>query len=106
MHAEIDLDSIMDTYQSASGFLLDTHNPDLVGGTGEHFDWKRVPHNTDQPIILAGGLNARNIHEAITLARPFGIDISGGVESAKGIKDAEKIRLFFDAVHNANESSL
>ena len=92
----------MSAYPTAHGFLLDTHNPDLVGGTGEHFDWNRVPQNIDMPIILAGGLNAENVHEAIALVRPYAIDISGGVESAKGIKDADKIRLFIEAVHNAD----
>jgi len=106
MHANIDLEKTMNTYPTARGFLLDTHNPGLVGGTGEHFDWKRVPQNIDRPIILAGGLNSANVTKAINVVLPYAVDISGGVESEKGIKDADKIREFVDTVFNANKEPL
>ena len=85
-------------YQNASGVLLDTYVPGIPGGTGEAFDWSLVPEGLSKPIILAGGLTAENVAQAIARVRPYAVDVSGGVEMAKGIKDAEKIRSFMQAV--------
>lgn len=85
-------------YKNASGILLDTYVPGIPGGTGEAFDWSLVPQGLNKPIILAGGLTAQNVAEAIRQVRPYAVDVSGGVEASKGIKDAEKIRAFMRAV--------
>jgi phosphoribosylanthranilate isomerase len=88
-------------YESARGVLLDTYVPGIPGGTGEAFDWSLVPADLRKPVILAGGLTTANVAQAIAQVRPFAVDISGGVESAKGIKDAAKIQAFMAAVRSA-----
>lgn len=88
-------------YESARGVLLDTYVPGIPGGTGEAFDWSLVPADLRKPLILAGGLTTANVAQAIAQVRPFAVDISGGVESAKGIKDAAKIQAFMAAVRSA-----
>src|SRR3990167_8084500 len=88
-------------YGQASGVLLDTYVPGIPGGTGEAFDWSLVPQGLNKPIILAGGLVAENVAAAIRQVRPYAVDVSGGVEAGKGIKDAEKIRAFMRAVKTA-----
>ncbi|RJG13791.1 phosphoribosylanthranilate isomerase [Pseudomonas cavernicola] len=85
-------------YSQASGILLDTYVAGVPGGTGESFDWSLVPHALSKPIILAGGLCAENVRAAIQQVRPYAVDVSGGVEASKGIKDAEKIRAFIREV--------
>ena len=87
-------------YANARGVLLDTFVPGIPGGTGEAFDWSLVPAQLSKPVILAGGLTAANVAQAIEKVRPFAVDISGGVESAKGIKDATKIHAFMEAVRS------
>lgn len=88
-------------YRSASALLLDTYNKKLKGGTGEVFDWKKIPNNLSSPLIIAGGLNPENIENLIKLVNPFCVDVSGGVEINKGIKDKEKMKKFMIGVHNA-----
>lgn len=88
-------------YKNASGVLLDTYVPGIPGGTGEAFDWSLVPDNVGKPVILAGGLTAENVAQAIAQVRPYAVDVSGGVELAKGIKAATKIRAFMQAVRAA-----
>ena len=85
-------------YPSASGILLDTYVEGVPGGTGAAFDWSLVPQGLSKPIILAGGLSAANVAQAIAQVRPYAVDVSGGVEQSKGIKDPEKIRAFMQAV--------
>ena len=85
-------------YPAASGILLDTFVPGIPGGTGEAFDWSLVPKGLDTPIILAGGLTPENIASAIAQVQPYAVDVSGGVEASKGIKDAAKVRAFVAAV--------
>ena len=85
-------------FPQAAGTLLDTFVPGVPGGTGETFDWSLVPENPGCPIILAGGLTAENVAAAIRQVRPWAVDVSGGVEASKGIKDAAKVRAFVAAV--------
>ena len=85
-------------YANARGILLDTYVSGVPGGTGAAFDWSLVPHDLSQPVILAGGLSADNVQAAIKQVRPYAVDVSGGVEASKGIKDAAKIRAFMQAV--------
>lgn len=86
-------------YAKASGILLDTYVAGTPGGTGETFDWALIPSTLEKPIILAGGLTSANVAQAIAQVRPYAVDVSGGVEKSKGIKDHDKIRAFMSAVH-------
>ncbi|MCY1313358.1 N-(5'-phosphoribosyl)anthranilate isomerase [compost metagenome] len=74
--------------------LLDTYVAGTPGGTGEAFDWSLVPRNAAKPVILAGGLTPENVGDAVRQVRPYAVDVSGGVEASKGIKDAAKIQAF------------
>jgi len=85
-------------FPQAAGILLDTFVPGVPGGTGETFDWSLVPEDPGCPIILAGGLSAENVAAAIRQVRPWAVDVSGGVEASKGVKDAAKVRAFVAAV--------
>ena len=87
-------------FSRAAAWLFDSHVPEY-GGVGESFDWSLVP-KTDKPIILSGGLSAANVAAAIRRVKPWGVDVSSGVESAKGIKDAAKIAAFVAEVRNAD----
>ncbi len=97
-----DVAAAMARYAEAAGILLDTYVEGVPGGTGEAFDWSLVPRDSSQPIILAGGLDAENVAAAIAQVRPYGVDVSGGVEQSKGIKDAGKIHAFVRAVRAAS----
>ncbi len=88
-------------YPDASGLLLDAH-VDGYGGGGKVFDWSLIPRNVPAPVVLSGGLHAGNVIEGILRVRPFAVDVSSGVESAKGIKDAGAIRRFCEAVREAD----
>jgi phosphoribosylanthranilate isomerase len=96
-----DLEASCQAYAKASGILLDTYVAGVPGGTGEAFDWSLVPAKLSKPIILAGGLSAANVAEAIARVRPYAVDVSGGVEQSKGIKDHQRIKAFMQAVRNA-----
>lgn len=101
MKDDADLSDAVSQYASARGLLVDTFDPNEAGGTGETFDWDRVPDGLDTPIILAGGLEPGNVGNAVKQLRPYAVDVSSGVEVSKGIKDAEKIRAFVEAVYSA-----
>ena len=90
-------------YPSARGLLLDSHKPGQPGGSGTSFDWQTIPVHVSQPVILAGGLNARNVADAIKQVRPYAVDVSSGIESAKGEKDKIKMQQFVNAVRVADE---
>ncbi|WP_165675772.1 phosphoribosylanthranilate isomerase [Metapseudomonas otitidis] len=96
-----DVPALIERYSDASGVLLDTYVPGTPGGTGEAFDWSLVPSAPSRPVVLAGGLTPGNVAEAIRRVRPYAVDVSGGVEAAKGIKDPVLIRAFIDAVRTA-----
>ncbi|VAX11164.1 Phosphoribosylanthranilate isomerase [hydrothermal vent metagenome] len=84
-------------YKTASGILLDSFQPGVPGGTGQTFDWTRIP-KLDQPLILAGGLNPGNVRAAVETVQPYAVDVSGGVEAEKGIKDQQKMAAFINEV--------
>jgi phosphoribosylanthranilate isomerase len=88
-------------YRNARGLLLDAYVEGVPGGTGETFDWAMIPERLEKPIILAGGLTSTNVAQAIAQVRPYAVDVSGGVEKGKGIKDREKILAFVSAVQGA-----
>lgn len=101
MKPDLNLDVVINQYSSAVGILLDAYQPGVPGGTGETFDWGRVPQASSRPIVLAGGLNPNNVADAIKSTRIYGVDVSGGVESAPGIKDPEKIQAFVQRARQA-----
>ncbi|MEJ2392430.1 MAG: phosphoribosylanthranilate isomerase [Gammaproteobacteria bacterium] len=88
------------TYSAARAILLDAYVPDIPGGTGQHFDWSRIPPDVPKPVILAGGLTPDNVAEAIRQVQPYAVDVSGGVEQGKGIKDQVKIEQFIAEVNS------
>ncbi|PCK09686.1 MAG: phosphoribosylanthranilate isomerase [Alteromonadaceae bacterium] len=94
MRPGVDLEAEITAFESSSGILLDTYVKGIPGGTGEAFNWHSVPQNTAKPIILAGGLHADNVAEGIRVAKPYAVDVSGGVEAEKRIKDSAKLRAF------------
>jgi phosphoribosylanthranilate isomerase len=89
-----------DQYPDAQGFLVDSHAPDTVGGTGETFDWKQVPQDYPKPIILAGGLKPENVAQAIEMTHVYAVDVSSGVEATKGVKSEEKVKAFVQNVRS------
>lgn len=96
-----------DAWPSRVRLLIDAHDPDQRGGTGRAVDWKRAAAvAARRPVLLAGGLNAANVADAIRTVKPFGIDVSSGVESSPGIKDHSRLRALFDAVAAANVGAL
>jgi len=101
MRAGLDLLEFARRYRSATGLLLDAY-VESYGGAGQRFDWSLVPGTLPMPVIIAGGLTPDNVGSAIRQLRPWGVDVSSGVESAKGIKDAAKIAAFVAAVKNAD----
>jgi phosphoribosylanthranilate isomerase len=97
--AGVDLVQCAARYSSAQGLLLDAFIEGIQGGTGESFDWALIPHSLSLPVILSGGLHAGNVVEAIKQVRPYAVDVSSGVEVAKGIKDAAKVAAFTNEVN-------
>lgn len=100
-----DLGALERRYEDSLALLLDSHLPGTMGGTGRVFDWDQARGARRKPIILAGGLTASNVGEAIRRVRPFAVDVSGGVEQSRGIKDAAKISAFMYEVRKTDEES-
>jgi phosphoribosylanthranilate isomerase (EC 5.3.1.24) len=99
MKPGLDIGAVISSYPSACGILLDTYKKGVPGGTGETFNWELVPADAITPIVLAGGLIPENIAAAVRIVSPYGVDVSGGVESSPGIKDKNKIKAFIDNAH-------
>jgi phosphoribosylanthranilate isomerase len=98
MREDIDLMVQAKRYTAASGLLLDTYQAGVPGGTGKTFDWSRIPPSLMDKVILAGGLDSQNVVTAVRQLHPYAVDVSGGVERSKGIKDATKIEAFIAGV--------
>lgn len=96
-----DIEAQVARFANASGILLDTFVAGVPGGTGERFDWSLIPAALAKPLILAGGLTAENVQQAIAQVRPYAVDVSGGVEASKGVKDASKVMAFVGRVRSA-----
>ncbi|MDH5612846.1 MAG: phosphoribosylanthranilate isomerase [Gammaproteobacteria bacterium] len=92
----------VEAYHDARGLLLDGHAPGADGGAGESFEWGMIPDDVEYPLILAGGLDPNNVIEAIRTVHPYAVDVSSGVESEKGIKDAALVTAFMNNVRQAN----
>ena len=99
MQAQTDVARLATEYHDSCGLLLDAYHADAKGGTGSCFDWDLIPKHCELPIILAGGLEAKNARLAIQAVKPYALDVSSGVESAKGIKDTAKIAAFLTEVN-------
>lgn len=102
MRDDLDLVAAANAYQGARALLLDAYRPGVPGGTGETFDWSRIPASLAKPVILAGGLSVANVAEAITTVAPFALDVSGGIEAAPGVKDASRMEAFMAAVRDGD----
>jgi len=81
-------------FETARGLLLDAYVPGVPGGTGERFDWSLIPPDLPKPVILSGGLTPANVADAVAQVRPWAVDVSSGVEAAKGIKDPHHVAQF------------
>jgi phosphoribosylanthranilate isomerase len=103
MKPDVHLHSVAKEYSDSCGILLDTYKKGVPGGTGESFNWDLVPSDLDKAIILAGGLNAQNVAHAIAQTGVWAVDVSGGVESQKGIKCPEKVTQFMKQVMSKNK---
>jgi phosphoribosylanthranilate isomerase len=99
--AGVDALEYLRPFSGAAAWLFDSFVPEY-GGVGESFDWSLLPAARERPFILSGGLARENVAEAIRRVRPWGVDVSSGVESAKGIKDGAKIAGFIAEVRNAD----
>jgi phosphoribosylanthranilate isomerase len=100
IRAGVDASQYLQPFSRAAAWLVDSYVPEY-GGVGESFDWSLVPRGLARPLILSGGLEQKNVVRAIQAVRPWGVDVSSGVESAKGIKDAAKMTAFVAEVRNA-----
>lgn len=100
MHPEMDLATTLERWPSACGLLLDAWHPQQPGGTGLTFDWQRIPLRWRSRIILAGGLTPDNVGTAVRTIRPYGVDVSGGIEQSKGKKDSALMTAFAAAVQH------
>ena len=98
MRDDVNLQTCARDFSGAAGLLVDTYHQQVPGGSGEVFDWNRIPAGLDMPIILAGGLTPENVSEAISHVHPYAVDVSSGVEQSKGIKDQDKISAFMRGV--------
>jgi phosphoribosylanthranilate isomerase len=97
----VDLLEYLRPFSAASAWLLDAHVEEY-GGVGASFDWALVPARLERPLVLSGGLTKDNVGSAVRRVRPWAVDVSSGVESAKGIKDAARIAAFIAEVRNAD----
>lgn len=96
-----DIEQAGERHAAARALLLDTWDPSLYGGSGRRFDWDLIPAERPRPIILAGGLDAGNVGEAIRRVGPWAVDVSGGIEHTRGIKDPGKMEEFVKEVRRS-----
>jgi phosphoribosylanthranilate isomerase len=101
MAADVELAALERRFADAAALLLDAFVPGSAGGTGRTFNWELVPRLRQKPVILAGGLTPENVAAAIRRVRPWAVDVSGGVEAAKGVKDPARVSAFIAAALGA-----
>jgi phosphoribosylanthranilate isomerase len=102
MKQGVDLLQYAREFHDAKALLLDNYVEGLHGGSGIAFDWSLIPGGLPLPVILSGGLTPENVMDAVRRVRPSAVDVSSGVESARGVKDAAKIAAFIKGVRNAD----
>ncbi len=102
MKTVVDVEAYCSDYHDARGFLLDSNAAGAAGGSGSVFDWSRIPASLLSRLILAGGLSVENVAGAVRDVRPSAVDVSSGVESARGVKDAAMMQAFIQAVKTAD----
>lgn len=102
VRAGVDLLQYAHEYRAAKALLLDAYVEGVAGGTGATFDWALIPPALPLPVVLSGGLTPANVAQAIRAVKPWAVDVSSGVESSRGIKDAAKIAAFVSGVRNAD----
>ena len=102
MDAGVDLLDSERVFHSAAALLADAPS-DAHGGSGTSFDWNRVPSRRTKPLVLAGGLDADNVGDAVRRVRPYAVDVSSGVEETPGVKSAIRINQFIAAVRAADQ---
>ncbi len=95
---ETDINGIAASYRFARGLLLDAYVAGIPGGSGERFDWSKVPTDLTLPIIMAGGLNSGNVAEVVQRLRTSGVDVSSGIETSPGLKDEQQMQSFMTTV--------
>lgn len=105
MGAGADIDAYQRRFAGAAGLLLDSHGGTGMGGTGQTFDWSRIPAARHKPLILAGGLHPGNVAAAVHQVRPYAVDVSSGVETAKGVKNAALMRAFIRGVNDCESDA-
>lgn len=98
-----DLDEAFALFKSAQGILADAYVKGVAGGTGQQFDWDVVPEDRPLPLILAGGLKPENVRNATKAVRPWAVDVSGGVEASKGVKDSIKLGDFLSELDKVSD---
>ncbi len=101
-----DPDAYAQTYNLAQGFLLDSNVAGRLGGSGDTFDWSKIPSSFDYPLVLAGGINSSNVAAAIKRVKPWGVDVSTGVEVSRGVKSTALIDQFFDEVERGDKCKM
>lgn len=104
MREGVDVRTEAQRYADAAALLVDAWHPQSPGGTGRSFEWAPLPDGLGVPVVLAGGLTADNVARAMDIVRPWGVDVSSGVESSGGIKDGARMRAFVRAVMRADET--
>ena len=102
--ASVDSADLLHRYPRVAGFLFDSNASGQAGGSGHTFDWSRIPDGFSKPYLLAGGLHPNNVFDAIRNTRCWGVDVSSGIESAPGIKDAARMRRFVQEVLRADNA--
>lgn len=106
MREGVDVAAAAREHPGAAALLLDVHDTERWGGTGRTFDWSAARGRIDRPLVLAGGLDAENVAEAIRRVRPFAVDVCGGVEAAGGIKDEALLAAFVEAVGRVERAGI
>ena len=101
-----DANAYAQEYMSAQGFLFDSNVAGRLGGSGDTFDWSKIPSSFEYPLVLAGGINSSNVADAIARVKPWAVDVSSGVEVSRGVKSTDLIDQFIHEVERGDECKL
>lgn len=95
--------AMLGAHEAAAGFVFDSHAVDGIGGSGKVFDWRQIPDAARGRAILAGGLSAENVGQAVRAVRPYAVDVASGIEASPGFKSGQRMRDFVDALRMADQ---